>query len=86
MTLGELEASLAALRRQGVKSFTDVAGGGFEVEFFPESAGEQGPIPVTGDAIDKLCRCGHFASEHNATAALCTRGCDPEQCAPVEGA
>lgn len=82
MTLGELEASLAALRRQGVKSFTDVAGGGFEVEFFPESAGEQGPIPVMGDILDKPCRCGHLASEHNGEAGLCLRGCDPEKCAP----
>lgn len=77
MTLAELTACVDMLRARGVSKYTDVAGGGFIVEFFP-------PQPdVKGEPIakhDERCACGHASYEHNA--GLCILGCDPTKCAP----
>lgn len=77
MTLAELDSALAMLKRQGVKSYVDVAGGGFEVEFWPSSPDFK-PSEALKD--EDKCRCGHAQHEHNA--GLCLLGCDPERCAP----
>jgi hypothetical protein len=80
MTLPELEAAVMMLRRHGVSKYTDVAGGGFEVEFFaPVAVDADSAIERTGE--DDLCKCGHAMYEH--TAGLCIKeGCDPTKCAP----
>ena len=82
MTLPDLEAAVAMLRRQNVAKFTDIAGGGFTVEFFPAPI-EAGPVEKS-QAQDTKCACGHAMHEHNASAGLCLLGCDPEKCAGAE--
>lgn len=78
VTVPELEASLEMLRRQGVKSFVDVAGGGFTVEFFPAPTEVRlEPAPKDED----VCRCGHAGYEHGP---LCLHGCDPLKCSPED--
>lgn len=79
MTLIELTTAIDALRARGVKEYRDIAGGGFEVEFFPTAP------DVKGEPIDKTetkCKCGHEQHEHGG--GLCLLGCDPMKCAPPE--
>lgn len=85
MTLSELTAAIEMLRARGVKSYVDVAGGGFNVEFFPP---EPPPGPVQRDTsgaaegMAKKCRCGHWDYEHvNGLCAAQGGGCDPVKCA-----
>lgn len=77
MTLADLEASLSMLRRQGVKAYTDIAGGGFTVEFFPA---EPAPSPAEkpkGNEPD-MCACGH--PEHAHVNGYCVEGCEAAAC------
>ena len=78
MTLSDLEAAVAMLRRQNVAKYTDIAGGGFTVEFWPQAV-DVGPVEKS-QAQDTKCACGHASYEHNA--GLCILGCSPEKCAP----
>lgn len=77
MTLPELTAAIDMLRARGVSKYTDVAGGGFELEFFPPQPAELKP---EAPQLDTKCKCGHAPYEHNA--GLCILGCDPTKCAP----
>lgn len=76
-TVEQLEKSLAMLRRQGVKSYTDVAGGGFTVEFFPEVATEE-PAKPSNDP--EMCACKHHLIIAHVNG-LCVEGCTEAECA-----
>jgi hypothetical protein len=77
MTLPELTAAVDMLRARGVSKYTDIAGGGFVVEFFP-SLPDVKAEPAA--ELTEKCACGHALYEHNA--GLCIQGCDPIKCAP----
>lgn len=77
MTLAELTACMDMLRARGVSKYTDIAGGGFVVEFFPPQPPE---LKDAAPAVETKCKCGHATYEHNA--GLCILGCDPTKCAP----
>ena len=83
MTEKALEDALKMLRRQGVKSYVDIAGGGFEVEFWPEPP-KAAPVDDAPSESD-TCKCGHATHEHGSNG-LCLRGCDPLRCSPEEKA
>lgn len=78
MTLPELEASLAMLRRQNVRQYTDIAGGGFTVEFFPTAAEPDAPKP-TNDP--EMCACKHHLHIAHVNG-LCVEGCEVSECNP----
>ena len=80
MTTDELRLNLEMLRRMGVKSFVDVAGGGFSVEFFPAQPDAE---PETKPVDHEVCRCGHMGYEHGP-AGDCLKGCLATACAPEE--
>lgn len=80
MTLPELEASLAMLRRQGVKLYTDIAGGGFTVEFFATEAAPDAPKPSKDE---DLCACKHHLHIAHMNGH-CVEGCTPEECNPEQ--
>lgn len=77
MTLAEVTAAVDMLRTRGVKSYLDVAGGGFSVEFFPPVVDVKAE-PARPD--ESKCACGHASHEHNA--GLCLLGCEPLKCSP----
>lgn len=82
VTLPELEASLSMLRKQGVKTFTDIAGGGFTVEFFPTEVEAEAAKPSKDD---EQCACGHHLHIQHMNG-LCVEGCTEEECNPVQKA
>ena len=77
VTLADLTAAIDMLRARGVAKYTDIAGGGFTVEFFAE---QSKPGPMERAAADEKCACGHASHEHGG--GLCLLGCDPTKCSP----
>lgn len=79
MTLADLTAAIDMLRSRGVSKYTDVAGGGFTVEFFAEQP-KPGPVERTKD--EDICGCGHSKSAEHTNGLCIVAGCDPLKCAP----
>ncbi len=80
LSVDQLEQALAMLRRQRVRAYTDVAGGGFTVEFFPA---EEQAMPLETKKLGAepdVCRCGH--PEHAHVNGYCIEGCVAAQCDP----
>jgi hypothetical protein len=80
LTVEQLEDALAMLRRQSVKSYTDVAGGGFTVEFFPPEPAEM-KAPTKKPVEDDTCPCGHHIGRDHMNG-FCIHGCST--CNPEE--
>ena len=78
MTEAELASILSMLRSKGVKSYLDVAGGGFQVEFFPLEAAAETPKP-TNDP--EMCACKHHLHIAHVNG-LCVEGCTADECNP----
>lgn len=84
MTLAEVTAAVDMLRARGVKSYVDVAGGGFEIEFWPPEAPEPKFEAAKVDA--QRCACGHLKMDEHLNG-LCIApggGCDPLLCSPEQ--
>ena len=80
LTVDQLKDALVMLKRQGVKSYSDTAGGGFCVEFFPA---EPAAMPAESKKLSNeadVCACGH--AEHAHVNGFCIEGCGAEQCNP----
>jgi hypothetical protein len=80
LTVDQLESALAMLRKQGVKSYTDVAGGGFTVEFFPAEPPAMRESAKSA-AEDDTCACGHHLGRDHMNG-FCIHGClncNPEE-------
>lgn len=75
----ELAADLDTLKARGVKSFEQLPGGFFKVEFFT-------PAPAAMPEADKtqadpdVCKCGH--PQHAHMNGYCVEGCDAKVCEP----
>jgi hypothetical protein len=80
MTQAQLNNALDELRARGVKSYKDIAGGGFEVEFFEPQAAPS--AKAAAKPVDDNCRCGHHKDDEHQSG-LCMRGCDPLTCSPA---
>ena len=75
----ELEADLEALRRHGVKSFSQTATG-FDVEFFPPEPKPLPDRPKKPNNEPDVCACGHAEFEH--MHGFCIHECGAEKCDP----
>lgn len=78
----ELEADLVALRRHGVKFFTQHGDtGGFTVEFWPAAAEKMPELDKNAAKNDPdVCKCGH--PQHAHMNGYCVEGCAPTVCEP----
>lgn len=83
LTIAELTAALRSLKQLGVKTYVDMPGRGFQVEFFPPSnevEKQEAPTAKVPDA--DVCACGHPAFAH--PNGPCVEGCSAEECQPKE--
>lgn len=77
-TLEDLEKTFVALRKHGVKTYADTAGGGFSVEFFPA---ESAPDEAKPSNDPEMCACKHSLPIQHVNG-MCVEGCTPDECNP----
>lgn len=82
LTVRELVDVLSRLRGLGVRTYVDMPGRGFQVEFFPVEGREQPPLatqPLKAPEAE-MCACGH--PEYAHPNGPCVEGCSAEECEP----
>ena len=86
LTVRELVDVLSRLRGLGVRTYVDMPGRGFQVEFFPvegldKRLAETHSVDVPAKVPDaEICPCGH--PEYAHPNGPCVEGCSAEECEP----